>query len=336
MKLGIFAALLLAGLTANADDVPKIKFDRLIYDFGTTSLVESVTGTFTIENVGGGVLEIGKVKPSCGCTGVKLSADKLKHGEKSELAFTIALGTSAQELDKAIFVPSNDPENSGTDLAIKVITKAVLRSQPPSVSPGEVRLGTSTNITVTVQRFDGKRLSITKVESTSRLVSATIEPTATPEAQSQRLHIEFKGEGIPGYLSSQLRVFTDDSLGAALAISAYAQVVGDLRVDPQAVAWGMPDPEHWDGDNDDVILSRSLFVTATDPEKPLTIGKLVSSLKELTLTVETIEENRKYMIEATLAHRLTNAVHGTISFETNLADLPKVEVPVDITVWRTD
>jgi len=46
----------------------KIQFDRTNYDFGVTSLVESVTGTFTFQNSGDGVLELQKPRPSCGCT----------------------------------------------------------------------------------------------------------------------------------------------------------------------------------------------------------------------------------------------------------------------------
>ena len=141
---------------------------------------------------------------------------------------------------------------------------------------------------------------------------------------------------MPGYLSNQLRVFTDDSHGAALALSAYAQLVGPIKLQPQVLAWGMPDPDHWSDDDSDVILSRQLIVTVAQPDRPLTISKLTSTVKDLSLTLEAVEENRQYMIEATLPHRLKEPVRGTISFETNLPELPKVEVPVEVNIWRND
>ena len=46
-----------AAATTNAA-APKIQFDKTVYDFGTTSLVDSVTGTFTYQNVGAAELKL--------------------------------------------------------------------------------------------------------------------------------------------------------------------------------------------------------------------------------------------------------------------------------------
>src|SRR5437867_12688674 len=112
MKRRFYLGLVLAWWSATvwADGAPKIKFDQTLYDFGVTSLVEAVTGTFTFQNVGDGVLEIGKPKPSCGCTVAKVSPEKLPPGTKGELVCTLTPGTGEQKLEKAIFVPSTDPK----------------------------------------------------------------------------------------------------------------------------------------------------------------------------------------------------------------------------------
>src|SRR5258708_3436159 len=68
--------------TTNAPTAaPKIQFDKTVYDFGTTSLVDSVTGTFTFQNVGDGELKMGKPQPSCGCTVASVKPEVLKPGE---------------------------------------------------------------------------------------------------------------------------------------------------------------------------------------------------------------------------------------------------------------
>src|SRR5690349_392326 len=79
MKNTILVWFLLA-TAASAEPAPKIQFDSTLYDFGTTSLVQSVSGTFTFHNAGDGVLKIQEPKPSCGCTVAKLSSDTLKPG----------------------------------------------------------------------------------------------------------------------------------------------------------------------------------------------------------------------------------------------------------------
>src|SRR2546427_309371 len=48
--LAITLATALAAASARAEGTPKIQFDKTVYDFGVTSLVESVTGTFTFQN----------------------------------------------------------------------------------------------------------------------------------------------------------------------------------------------------------------------------------------------------------------------------------------------
>ncbi len=333
MKRGLLAAVLFTAAAAWADDTPKIKFDRLVYDFGVTSLVESVTGTFTYHNAGDGVLKLQPAKPSCGCTVAQLHPDTLEPGEKGELVFVLTLGAAAVEQEKIIAVPSNDPETPIVSLHIKVATKTVLRAQPPSVRLGDLQLGATTNVTLTIHRLDERPLTIAKVESTSELISVTHEPDPT-DPHAARLHFTVKAEGMPRHLSALARVFTDDSLGAALAISVYARLLGDIKLEPETLAWSMPDPGTPTEMDEDIILSRTLVVSATRPGQALKITKLASTIKDLKLTIEPIERNRKYLIEATLPHRLKESVRGIVSFETNLPTLPKVEVPIEVNVWK--
>src|ERR1700690_4584809 len=76
-----------AAAAAPAGPAPKISFDKTVYDFGTTSMVQSLTGTFTFHNDGPGVLEVKKPTTSCGCTVAGVKPDSLKQGEKGELGF---------------------------------------------------------------------------------------------------------------------------------------------------------------------------------------------------------------------------------------------------------
>jgi hypothetical protein len=333
MKRAILATWLLLNTVAWADGTPKIKFDHLVYDFGVTSLVESVTGTFTYQNVGDGVLKLQPAKPSCGCTVAQLHPDTLQPGEKGELVFVLTLGAAAVEQEKIIAVPSNDPETPVVSLHIKVATKTVLRAQPPSVRLGDLQLGGTTNVTLTVRRLDERPLTIAKVESTSDLVSVTPEPDPS-DPHAARLHFTVKAEGMPRHLSALAQVHTDDSRGAALSISVYARLLGDIKLEPETLAWSMPDPGTPTEMDEDIILSRTLTVSATRPGQSLKITKLASTIKGLKLTIEPIERNRKYLIEATLPQRLKEPVRGVVSFETNLPSLPKVEVPIEVNVWK--
>ena len=55
-------------VAAQAEGTPKIQFDQLVYDFGKTSQVATVSGVFKFKNIGDGILKLEPPKPSCGCT----------------------------------------------------------------------------------------------------------------------------------------------------------------------------------------------------------------------------------------------------------------------------
>jgi len=332
-RLGLLAALL-GGATVRAEGTPKIQFDRTNYDFGVTSLVESVTGTFTFQNAGDGVLELQKPKPSCGCTVASVTSDNLRPGEKGELVFTIRLGAGAnQRVSKSITVSSNDPQHPDVELGIQVQTKPVLIAEPPSVSLGALRFGATTNASVVIRRNDGKKLTITKVEASSDLITARIEPMEDADPRAARLQVSFKPAGLPRHFSEQIRLHTDDSLGAGLTVFVSAQLVGDIKLEPETLSWGMPDPTNWPDKETEVILSRSITVTATQAERPLLVRNLSCSRKEVEVKLVTLQKGKEYKIVATLPKRLTKTLEGTINFETNLPSLPKVEVPLTISIW---
>ena len=328
------ALAVVVNVEARAEGKPQIEFDKTVYDFGVTALVESVTGTFTFQNVGDGVLKLQKPKPSCGCTVANVNPETLQPGEKGELVFTIKLGTAGVALAKEIYVPSNDPQNPSVRLGIEVETKTTFQAQPPSVSLGEMRLGATSNETLIIKRLDGKKLKITKVEPTSNLISAKVEPLENGDGQAVRLNVEVKADGLPRHFSEQIRLYTDDSIGAGLTVFVSARLLGDIRLEPEALAWGMPAPGAWQEEDADVELSRSLFVSAMQADRPLLVRNVSSTLKQLRVKLRTLEKKQKYEIVATLPKRLTESIHGTISFETNLPSLPKVEVPVEINVWK--
>ena len=331
MKQAFLAVLLLTGATAWADGAPKIKFDRHVYDFGVTSLVQSVTGTFTFQNVGDGELKLEKPRPTCGCTVAKFTSDSLKPGEKGELVFTIALTTGDQLLEKHIVVSSNDPENPGISLVTRVETKAVFKAEPAGVLTfGDVRLGSTTNAVVTIRRLDGKKPAITKAESSSKVIRTHLEPVKN----ATRLHVTLDSQAPPRQISGMIKLFTADSKGPAFMVFVTAYLTGGLKLEPQALVWGMPDPDNWPDKEPEIILSRSFTVSATDPKQRLELRNVTTSIPDMKVEVETIEEGQEYEIEATLAHRLKEPLQGTINFETNLPDLPKVEVPVEVNIWR--
>ena len=316
-----------------AGPAPKLQFDSTVYDFGATSLVESVTGTFTFHNAGDAELKLQKPVPSCGCTVASVKPDVLKPGEKGELVFTLRLGGNRGHVEKHINVPSNDPQSPNINLAIKTELVQILEVTPAQVMIGDIRQGTTTNVTVQVRRTDGKALSILKAEVTGNSVlRARVEPWDTN--QTAKVIIEVVGEGQPRRFSDQVKISIDGNTQVVASIPVQGQLMGDVNITPEQVFWGIPDPERWPGTYPEAMTTRRITVTAGQPGKPLEIQNVTSSLKEVSIELVTVEKGKTYILVAKLTVAPKEPTRGTISFDTNVPSQPKIVVPVTINVLK--
>ena len=317
---------------APAGGKPKLEFDRNVYDFGTTSQVESVTGTFTFHNAGDGELKIQRAVPSCGCTVASVKPDVLKPGQKGELIFTVRLGGARGHLEKHINVPSNDPQNPNINLAIKANVVQVVEVSPSQLIAGDLRPGATTNLTILVRRTDGKKLSITNTETSNKSVRARVEPGDND--QTAKVNVEITGEGVPRRFAEQVRLFMDGAAQPTSTISVLGRVLGDVNVTPEALFWGITDPQHWPGSYPEAMITRQIVIAATQPVKPLEVQNVTSSVKEVSLELVPVETGKTDRLMARLGEVPKESTRGTISFDTNIPSQPKVVVPVTINVLR--
>src|ERR1039458_2378840 len=310
----------------------KLQFDKTVYDFGTTSLVDSITGTFTYQNTGPGDLKIEKPQPSCGCTVASVKPDLLKTGEKGELVFTVRVSGQRGALEKHITVPSNDPQSPKISLSIKVEMKQVLDVTPANFQLGNVQQGTITNVTVLVHRTDGKKLVISKAEPSSKLLRARITPVEGTNDQSANVTIEVETEGTPRQFNENVKLSLEDSAQPVAVITVSGRLLGAVLVDPTMLYWPMTDTSS--STNSEVLPMREIKVSATRPDQPLEIKNLTTNLKDLNLELVTKDAGKSYVVVAKFTQMPKQSVQGVISFDTNASSQPKVSVPVTVTVLR--
>jgi len=168
-----------------AEGAPKIAFDQTVYDFGKTSSVQSVTGSFTFRNDGDTELQVTKLITTCPCARAGVNPTSLKPGESGSLEFSMNIGPSVGDIVEKIFLTSNDPQNSTVTLTLKVYVKPIFEVTPPVLRLGDLQQGSSTNVTVLVKRTDGQKLRITKVVSDNPLISARVSQSRNPRARLQ-------------------------------------------------------------------------------------------------------------------------------------------------------
>jgi hypothetical protein len=339
MNKGIFVAAVCLGIVSGllaeeapkdaakaAAGKPKIKFDKTVYDFGKTSQVERVTGTFTFENVGDGVLKMGKPVTSCGCTVAGVKPETLQPGEKGELTFTLNMGRARATLQKQITVESNDPDSPKTVLTVKADYVPLYDVTPVSYYLN-LHKGDSTNVTARVSRTDGKSFNVTKLKPSQPWIEAKVEPEANSTNQVVKIVASLKPEGGPRYFSESVNAFVDDSDTPAFTVMFSGRLLGDLTMTPESLYWPITDPEK-------ALTSRRIVVHSSLPDK-LEIKNVSSTLPDVKVEAVPKEDGKSLELVAKLASVPDHTTNGVIRFETNVPSQPKVEVPIWINIVKT-
>jgi hypothetical protein len=307
---------------------PRLEFDRLVYDFGKTSLVETLTGTFTYRNRGSSELRIAPPRPTCGCTVAALRPDVLPPGGRGELVFHLKVGTSPGIHNKHITIESNDPQQPILSLGLRAETLRVFQIEPPLVGLGLMRLGTTTNVTLTIRRVDGKPFRPVATQTTREFVRAQ---TTLVDEQTARVELQIQASGAPATVYEHVRVSADDQPVPAVASVAIAgQFVGAVRLEPEALSWAVPDRKQWPDRHTETITHRVVQVTATDPGQRFRPRNLRTSPPELRAQLITVREGEHYQIEVSVPRQLSHPLTGAVEFETDLPEAAVVRLPVQV------
>jgi len=318
----------------NTNGTPKIQFDKMVFDFGSTSLVQQLTGTFIVTNAGQALLTLGKPTTSCGCTVAALKIDKLAPGEKTELGFTMQVGNIPRgHAEKVINVPSNDTSLPSAKLTVKADIVPVFDYTPQVLDVGNLHIGATTNLLVQIKRTDGKPLGINLVESKATF----IHPTTTPvsgTSNAVEVRVEVVADGTPRRFNDVINVLGEAGGRPLLMIPVGGRIVGDVVIQPPSLVWGIPDPENFPGPQGAAAATRNVLVSPGAIDQRLVLSNLTSSIPEVKVTIAPSEDGKAFKITAVIDKVPKETVNGTIRLETNLQRQPVVEIPVAINVFR--
>lgn len=110
-------------ILAKVIEKPRILFLRKSFNFGKMIEGEKTSTIFYFKNTGTKDLVIKKVRVSCGCTVVSLSSKILKPDEIGELKIKFDSTGLSGDIQKSVYIHSNDPENPIVQLIITGIVK---------------------------------------------------------------------------------------------------------------------------------------------------------------------------------------------------------------------
>ena len=96
-----------AARDANAGELPMIKFDKEVHDFGTIANGTPVETKFTYTNTGNSMLVVSNVKSTCGCTVPSNYTRQVAPGETGEFSVKFNGKGNGNKVTKAITMTTN-------------------------------------------------------------------------------------------------------------------------------------------------------------------------------------------------------------------------------------
>ena len=311
---------------------PQIQFETNLFDFGTIVTVETISGVFRFRNAGDGILKVGPPGTSCDCTEAKVKPDTLAPGENGELAYTIKL-ERALNGERHIMAPSNDPKTPLAQLTIKMDYTPLYELSPPTL---RIRLGVGKEelkTSFTVTRVDGKPLEIDRLTASPEWISAAFDPSFKPQDSSARVSVVVRRpSGPPAPITGTVQMWNSNQAGPPVrTITLAGEIQGELAADPSRFDWVIPDLGKRIADYPVESLTRKVALRSVRGN-PIEIKSAGCDIKGLSVQVVPKEPGQTFDLVLKFDELPQAFAKGKVTVETSLASLPKLEVPVTVSV----
>ncbi len=259
---------------------PRLVFDEMEHDFGEIKQQEEVKHIFKFRNEGDALLVVEEVKPSCGCTGTLLSAEKIPPGGEGEIEVTFKSGRSSGKKKKYISVISNDPSKPVEKIYIMADIVVPVEIRPRQIYWVADKDESSEKL-VEITYKPELSINIVKLE----LSSDAFKASATPKGEGNRpgydIDILFDGSLPTGRFTEKLTVTTDNEEYPSLSVIIRGQVTGKVKVVPGAVALGVIKDGELPSRAIRVYVkdNRDFEITAIEPSNPLITTEITKNTK---------------------------------------------------------
>lgn len=326
------AAQAISSTSATGKGTPKIQFATNFFDFGKITASETLSGEFEFKNVGGGVLKVDPPQASCDCTDPMVKPDTLAPGETGKIIYTIKL-ERALNGQRTIRVHSNDPENPFVNLTMQMDYTPLYELSPKALkvmlSPGK----DESHAVFTITRADEKPLDVDRFTTSKEWITAALDSSFKPEDSSAKVNVTIRRPpGPPALINAKIEMWSNNqSAHPVQTMSVTGEIFGEVAAVPARLYWVIPDFGRDKSAYPTEALTKKISLvsvlghevevkSATSPVKGLNVQVLPREPKKSFDLVLKFDE---------LPQVFTNAV---VTIETSLASIPKLEVPVTISV----
>ncbi len=234
---------------------PDIQFKEKIFDFGEVYKGEKITHIYKFTNAGQGVLNVEKVRSSCGCTAVNITSTEIEPGGTGEIKVTFYSRSYDGWITKQVFIHSNDPDEPITTLKITAMVKIDLVVNPIRLDFGLIDEGESDFRKLTVLPVALERLEIEKLEILSEYVTLESVKYSEGDKKGFEVIVTLSSRTPQGRILDTLRIYTNSKIQPIIQVPIIGLVLGKVEFSPEVYDFEV-------NKGDSVIFEVSLDVGA--------------------------------------------------------------------------
>ena len=304
-------------------EVPKIKFDTPIYDFGRIRAGEDIRKDFWFTNEGNGKLEILKVRPACGCTTAGEHDKIVEPGKTGKIPLKVGTTNFNGPITKTITINTNcEGAEASITLQIKGEVWQVVQVSPNNATFGRVTADNAKDGSLirklTVTNNTDKKAEFKVATSSSPAFKAEIKELEP--GKKAELTVTLAGTLSTGMTSGNIEISTGLTEMAKVSVPVNAFLTPDVDVTPNRLTLptGRTTP-----------LQRHFYVKNNIAAKPLKISDIVASNPALKTTLTETTPGTQYRITLDIPAEYKVAEKGdTLTFKTDSASLPSMSIPI--------
>jgi hypothetical protein len=290
----IVAVWSIAVLSLAAAPVFELPQDR--YDFGAVQVPGAANYEIRFRNGGDAVLEIGKIKTSCGCTVAALEQRSYEPGATGVVKVALTVSHPGAN-SKQVTIETNDPEKRYRVVTVTAEGKDFISTTPARAEFGSVALSQPVSRTVRITSTDGTAFRVLDsrppvFDGVRFTVSAApIAPDAAGAAMAWDITVSATAERYPLVFAVSATLQLDHPVAAHLTVAIAGRARHPLRLDTGgrrflgAVAPG-------------AAVSRVLVLTS-DETPAFALESVSSSSSAFTVEQEAVEPGRRYRLRLT-------------------------------------
>jgi len=225
VALALAFSLAAAQPASSQESSARIEFPETVFNFGSMYQDEEVTHLFTFRNVGKAVLNVERVKSSCGCTAAMPEKRELAPGEETKLKVTFRSGTMRDRVVKHVYIDTNDPVEPRITLTIEGIIKVEVELSPRGLYVANMRPGETVERAVELTPVEVKSFKILSATSDNGAVRVTGIVPLPEKRPGYKVSVRIGPVEKPERISAKITVKTDLAHTKELQFPVYGRVV---------------------------------------------------------------------------------------------------------------